>query len=262
MTSLKKVQECLQVHMLNDDQEIAQYITGKTPEMIAERLAIYGNGYSARLLEILDSDYGVLAKHLGESKFDQMGLAYIEAYPSHHFSANLYGQSLEKFLATAKPYADQQPHLSQLAGFIWALNSTVDAPDAPLLTMNDLAAIPQDRWADMILSLHPSVALHTSDWNVLSLWQALIQNQEPPAVTKLDKKAYCVVWRKDMQPYYCSLPEEEAWVIQALQKQQSFGEICDGLLQWYPEDQVATNAVNLLLRWLNDAMLSDVRLSE
>ena len=208
MTALQKVQESLQAHLLTDDPEIAKYITGKNQEMVEERLAIYNSGYYARLLEVLESDYGVIAKLLGEYKFEQLGLAYITANPSRHFSANVYGQYMEKFLATSEPYA-QQPHLSELASFIWALNCTVDAPDGPLLTTNDLATIPQDRWADMILSLHPSVALHSSDWNVLPVWQALIQNQQPPAITKHDKKAYCAVWRKDMQPYYCSLPKKK-----------------------------------------------------
>lgn len=261
MTVLQQLQESLQTHLLTDDLEIAKYITGTSQKMVSERLAIYNHGYYARLLEILNSDYGVLAKLLGESHFEELGITYITAHPSRHFSANVYGQFMEKFLATTQPYA-KQPHLSELAGFIWALNCTVDAPDGPLLTTNDVAVIPQEQWADMILSLHPSVQLHRSEWNILPIWQALIQDQPAPVVTKLDQTAYCVVWRKDMQPYYCSLSTEEAWVLQALQQQQTFGEICDGLLQWYPEDQVATVAVNLLLRWLNDAMLSEVRLSE
>lgn len=259
MMLLQKVQESLQNHLLTDDKDVGQYITGNTPEMVAERLAIYNEGYYTRLLEVLRSDYKVLAKLLGDHKFEDMGLAYVSANPSRHFSANVYGQYMEKFLATTEPYA-KQPHLSELAGFIWALSGTVDAPDGSLLTTNQVAAIPQDEWFNMILSLHPSVQLHQSDWNILPLWQAVIQDQKLPVVTKLDNKAYCVVWRKQMQPYYCSLSEEEAWVLQALQQQQTFGEICDGLLKWYPEEQVATNAVNLLLRWLNDEMLSEVRL--
>ncbi len=259
MTLLQKLQESLQTHLLTDDAEISNYITGATPEMVSERLAIYNNGYYARLLEILHSDYNVLAKLIGEGQFDELGFSYIKAYPSHHFSANVFGQHMEKFLAETKPYATQ-PHLSQLAGFIWALNGTVDAPDAPLLTTNEVAAIPQEEWANMVLTLHPSVYLHESDWNILPIWQAIIQNQTPPAVTKEPSKAYCVLWRKEMQPYYCSLPEQEAWTLKAMQEQQSFGEICDGLLQWYSEDQVATHAVNLLLRWLNDEMLTQVTL--
>lgn len=259
MTQLQKMQESLQAHLLKDDMEIANYITGANEEMVLERLAIYNHSYYACLYEILKSDYKVLAKLMGDDDFEELGLAYINAHPSHHFSANVYGQFMESFLATTKPYS-AHPHLKELAHFIWTLSGAVDAPDAPLLTTNEVGAIPQDQWADMVLSLHPSVQLCQSDWNILPIWQAIIQDQEIPFLTKQDKKAYCAVWRKQMQPYYCSLPEEEAWVLQALQQQQTFGEICDGLLKWYPEDQVATVAVNLLLRWLNDEMLSEVKL--
>jgi len=257
--TLRETQESLQAHLLADDEGISKYITGATPEMVSERLAIYNGGYYARLIDALKNDYHALCTLMTEHAFFHMGEAYAQAYPSKYFSVDLFGQHLAKFLATTKPYCEK-PYLSELARFIWDLNSTIDGPNGTILKMADMAAIPQDDWADMHIKLHPCTRLVTMDWNIVPIWHALIQNNEPPAPQQ--EKTYAAVWRKNMSPYYCSLAEHEAWMLQALHDDKSFGEICEGLLQWFPEDQVATNAVNLLVYWLNEEMLSEVTVKQ
>src|SRR5207244_275482 len=48
----------------------------------AERLHVYQYGYRARLVECLADDYPVLEQTLGESAFEALCNAYIEAHPS------------------------------------------------------------------------------------------------------------------------------------------------------------------------------------
>lgn len=259
MIALRQLQENLQAHLLTQDEQIAAEISKPTQDTVAERLAIYSHGYQLRLLEVLGVNYAMLAKLLGAEAFDQLGRAYIAAHPSRFFSVDQMGQYLSQFLATTAPY-QQQLHLSELANLLWALDKTIDAVDAPVLTAQDLAAIAEDSWPEMRLGLHPSVQLLSFQHNTVALWQALTNDHDLPAVQQTATN-YCVVWRKEIQPFYCVVNTEESWVLQALQQQRSFEEICEGLLQWLSDEEVAQYAVNLLLRWLNDGMLSSIKIS-
>jgi hypothetical protein len=259
MLPLRDVEKSLQNHLLDGDTAISVSITGATPEQVAERLAIYSNGYRWRLLEALGADYLLLQNFLGEDEFTKLGYAYLEVYPSQHFSVDLVGQHLAKFLAETKPYSDK-PFLSELARFLWALNKTIDAADAPVLTAADLAALPQDSWPDMSLKFHPSLISLTCEWNVVAIWQALANEQKLPDIIKLAAPATVIVWRKEIQSYYKVLDQKEVSALQTLQQGQTFEAVCEGLLQWCAEDEVAQQAVNLLLRWINDGIVSELKI--
>ncbi len=259
MLPLREVEKKLQSHLLVGDPTISAAITGASAEQVAERLAIYSNGYRWRLLEALETDYLLLQKFLGEEIFASVGYAYLEAYPSRHFSVDLVGQHLAKFLEETKPY-NEQPYLSELTRFIWVLNQTIDAADAPVIVAADLAAVPQDSWPDMRLLFHPSLMILFCEWNVTAVWRALVNEQQPPAFIKLAEPAAVIVWRKAIQSFYNMLDQKEAWALQCLQQGATFDVMCEGLLQWYSEAEVAQQAVNLLLRWINDGMVSAIKI--
>lgn len=261
MEKLAEIQEDFQRHLLSMDEALIQRIAGANKHVVDTRLNIYTNAYRLRLLDALKNDYAVLEQYLGNEDFVRLGLSYIEAYPSVYFSINLFGQNLEKFLANTEPYP-QKPYLSELAGFAWALNSAIDAANAPLLTKEDITAIPLDNWGNMVFTLHPSVCLYSARWNVLPIWQNLILNQQPPKPLLQEKPTYCLLWRKGTHFYYSTITAQEFFVIKAIQQLNSFAEICNGLLQWFPEDQIAGYAVNLLLQWINNEILSKVELLE
>lgn len=257
MQALRELEKNFQTHVLSGDHAVDSAITGNTAEQVATRLAVYSNGYRWRLLEVLELDYRLLAKLLGEKAFDQLGFEYIDAYPSHSFSIDIFAQYLPQFLTEKKPYCEQL-HLSELADFIWALNVAIDAADASILTAQELAAVRQESWPEMRLTLHPSLQLLTYHWNVVDLWRALSDDKTLPEIVKLEKPQAVIVWRKAIQPFYALLDEKEVFVLQALQQEKTFEVVCEGLLQWLPEEEIAQYAVNLLLRWINDGMISRI----
>lgn len=258
MTALRQLQENLQAYLLNHNPQIAAEITPPAIGTVNDRLAIYGEGYVLRLLEVLGVIYTNLAKLLGADAFEEMGRTYIASHPSRFYSVDLFTQYLSAFLANTMPY-QQQPYLSEFARLTWALSTTLDAADAPILEVADVAAIPQDNWPDMCISLHPSVRTETFTWNITDIWQALVDEQTPPPPSRCPEPLHVAVWRKETQAYYVVMNPEDHWALQALQQGQSFGELCEGLLQWLPEEDIAQHAVDILLRWLNDKMLSEIK---
>lgn len=261
MTNLQALQKNFQAYLLNREEDIVADVCGPDSETISERLDIYGNGYRYRLVEVLGFDYAILQKYIGDEKFAEMGFAYIDAYPSKFYSVAEFGKYLPKFLAECKPYSDM-PYLSDLANFMWKLSWTADAEDGPILKYEDLASIPQENWPAMIISLHPSVKCVKCEWNVLPIWQAVTEEREAPAPEKTSEPNYIAVWRKGIQPYYVAVTPAGAWMLQALQEGKTFEEVCEGLLEWYSEEQVAQEAVNFLLQWLSYEMLSTIVISD
>jgi hypothetical protein len=257
MLALRKLQEILQSHLLYSQGEIASYITEPVRGTAAERLAIYEDGYRFRLIEVLQKDYSVLQQYIGDEAFEAMCRAYIDAYPSRYFSVANFGQHFPVFLENTEPYASK-PYLNELAAFLWALSTTIDAPNAPLLTTQTVASIVPEQWPHARFTLQPSAELLFAYWNILPIWQALIKDETPPEPQASTLPVACMVWRKELQPYYCPLTQEEARVFETIQKGFTFAEICQELLQSMPEEEVAAYVVNLLLRWLNDGLLSTV----
>lgn len=256
---LRELQTHLQTHLLTDDLAIMQHVVEPQTDSSEARLLIYNNAYHGRLLEALEKTYAVLQHYLGDDVFFEMGYAYIAVYPSHYFSIDRFTENLSQFLAATNPYK-QQPYLSELAHFISALSETITAADAPVLTTDDIAKIPPEAWSTMRLQLHPSVELITYHWNVHAIWQSVLAQQEPPVPTSQTELGHYVVWRKGIESFYELLNTQEASMLQALQQGLTFAEMCEQLTQWLAPEAVAQYAVNILIRWLNNGMLSEVTL--
>lgn len=255
MNILREIQENLQAYLLNGNECITKFVAQPIQGDAIERLGIYTTAYWLRLAETLQKIYAPLLQLLGEARFEDLAFQYIAKYPSNYVSINDFGQHFSKFLWETAPFS-QQPYLSEIAAFVWALDSTIMATMKPILTASEMAGIPQEAWPDLRLQLQPSVKLLTQQWNTIGVWQALMKGVEQSSLQfeQLAMPVSCAVWRKDQQPYYLQLGQEAAWALQMFAANQTFAEVCEGLTQWLPEAEVAQFVVNLLLQWINDKM--------
>lgn len=65
---------------------------------LMEVMDIYKNDYKFRMLETMRSNFESLWMFLGDQKFEQVALRYINKYPSIEFDLNLYGKFMHEFL--------------------------------------------------------------------------------------------------------------------------------------------------------------------
>lgn len=257
MITLSNIQQDFKSYLLSDNESIARLVAGENDAFVMQRLAIYADAYYIRLLEALENNFPTLRDFAGEALFEEFGQAYIAAYPSQNFSVRYFGHLLSIFLAETKPYS-AQPILSDLARYEWVLGEVMDAADAPLLTVEEVAAISQAEWPTLCFQLHPSVQLIDLRWNVPELAKDAKCATLKAAVLDNPGHTTWVVWRKDIQAYYRENSEAQAWALRALEQNQTFADVCEGLCQWFPEDQVAQQAVSFLITWLRDGLLSTV----
>ena len=223
-----------------------------------QRLGIYSNAYRARLIDALSDAYPSLHTLLGDEGFRKLGMAYIDAWPSHHFSIRWFGDRLSAYLAGSADYADV-PVLAEMAAFEWALRGAFDAADTPTISRDDLQRIAPEDWAGLSFRLHPSVRRLDLSWSVPQLWKAIDQDGPPIKPEKNDYPIGWAIWRRDLQTFFRSLEVDEAWALDAVGEGHSFGDICAGLTEWVDEFNAPRRAAEFLGRWVDEALISEAR---
>lgn len=257
-SALGRLQDSFQTYLLALAGPMEQEIVSDALDA-RTRLAIYADAYRLRLLEALETDFVALRAVLGPEAFDRLGRAYIDAYPSDHYSLRYFGRHLSRFLAYADPYRDNLL-LAEIARFEWALTDAFDAPDVSVAAVDDMAGIPSGSWPELRFEFHPSLQRIELQWNAPAIWNAVDGEQPIPEPQKSEFPIGWMVWRQGLQIYFRSLSVDQAWMLDALRDGQTFAEVCEGLTEWIDAQHVALHAAGLLKQWLEDGLIAQIRL--
>ena len=130
MTALRELQRSFQAWVTGSASTLPPTVAGTGAVSAEDRLDIYATAIRLRFLEVLGQDYPGLHALAGDDGFRRLGLAYVEAHPSHHPSIRWFGEHLPAFLRSTAPWREQ-PVLAEMAGFEWAKASFSTPPTAP-----------------------------------------------------------------------------------------------------------------------------------
>ncbi|MEJ2059245.1 MAG: DNA-binding domain-containing protein [Gammaproteobacteria bacterium] len=254
--SLATLQQAFQDYLLTGDATpLGDNILPSRRLDAASRLQIYGEAYVLRLLEVLGNDYPRLKKLLGEDRFAELAQAYIHTHPSRHYSVRWFGRHLPDWLRHVEQ-TRSEPWLAELAAFEWAQGDAFDAPDAPLLGIQDLAAVTPEDWGALRFTPHPALRRLDLYSNTPELWRSLDEADAycPPRLE--DETTPWLIWRHDLGVRYDTLAEDAAWALDALSDGTGFGDLCAGLCDWVDEEQAPMHAAGLLKGWIEAGLLS------
>lgn len=254
MPRLSQVQIDFQQYLLRGDAEIANHVVGTQRVPVATRLAIYGDGYGARLTEALGTNFPVLAQLLGEADFGELAAAYIRSHDSTYASIRYYGGALADFLASDPKYA-AVPILAEQARWEWAMTATFDAADAPTLDPGAMAGVAPEEWADLRFDWHPSIRRLQLSWNVPQIWSATTNATEPPEPSLATEAGQWLLWRRELEIFFRSLAPAEAAALDAARAGSSFGELCELLCADSDEATAAAQAAGFLREWLQSGLI-------
>jgi hypothetical protein len=288
MSALTDLQSDFQAFLLDGNARMLDRVTGTAKVSAETRLAVYYDAYRLRLLEALASNYPVLRAWIGEEEFENIGIAYVAAHPSRHFSIRWFGHLLPEFLAATPPWRDKSS-LAEMAALEWALSEAFDAEDGTVIGIEDMAAIPAPAWPGMRLQFHPSAQRLDLRWNVPVIWKAVNRNldgeknaascrgetsntpaaeKEPheirsaagdvPALSESGYPQAWLVWRQDLKTWFRSLSVDEAWALDAAMTGENFAAICEGLCEWIDAQNVALHAAGLMKQWITDGLVSGI----
>jgi hypothetical protein len=261
--SLAELQERLQDYLLRGAPGLeppVSWVRGDARASAATRLAVYGDGYRLRLLEVLGNDYPALRQLAGARDFERLARAYIEAQPSDTPSVRWYGRGLPDFLRGA-PYS-RRPVLAELALFEWKLGEAFDAPQAAALELEAVAAISAASWPAMHFVFQPSLRRLDLRWNAPSIYQPALQQAPLPASRARKTPRPWLLWRgTELDMHWRALQPDEAAAIDAAAGGRSFGAICEMLADETGDDQVAIHAAGILKRWIVDGIVAGIELA-
>ena len=185
------------------------------------RLQVYSGGYFTRLKEVLESDYKVLLRAMGDHSFFHLALDYVDRHPSRHPNLNRFGKQLPDFIATRRGLANRA-FLRDLARLECAMVDAFNAPEFTPLDMSSLGHLTQEQWDDAVFRGNPSVCLIRSSYPVNAYLQAVLDDEEPDFPGR--KVKHLVVYRKDDRVWRLNLPGPMYRILQALMNGEPFGQ--------------------------------------
>ncbi len=222
-----------------------------------KRLKVYYDAYRIRLLEILKLDFSKTHILLGDEDFDTAFYAYLEQYPSRHFSVRYFGQYFSQFLTQTAPFKNF-PILAEMACFEWSINHTLDAKDSSVLKIEALSTLSSEHWPQMRFALHPSVISHYFHWDAPQIWQQIESEGPPRLPVKLETPIRWIFWRKGIRSFFQSCTAPEDIMFKSLLAGNDFAQMCEDLLEVLPEDQIPLVGAQTLSKWIHEEMIAQI----
>jgi len=255
MPELRKLQESFLSLLLGKESNIIDHITSTADTHAEQRLNIYSSGYRLRFKEALMTDFDRLYGYLGDDLFEQLMNDYIDRYPSKHTSLRFYSQHMVECISSTKPFSDI-PELVEITQIEIAFNHSFDAADCNTVEMTALAEIEAESWPSLKFDFHSSISLVDCTYNSFPIWKALSEETIPPELN--EDKATWMVWRKDLVSRYKALSEVETVALKLALDGSDFSQLCEGLLDFYDEEEIPQHAIGFLQTWLSEKMICNI----
>jgi len=238
-----------------DGRALAQLVRGDRGLPAVERLGVYANAFFERLRGALAKDFPDLARALGDDAFHDLVRVYLMLHPPHRPSIRDAGASLAAFLRedeVAAPFRRRLPCAGELAAFEWAQTEVFDAPDAATLAREDLVRIPPQEWPQLWLETIPALRSLQLMWPV----QELTGDAGPAAAAALTPRtAFLRVWRYDERVLWRETSDREHACLALVSGGARFGEVCEELAHHVGDEAAASEAADVLARWIADGCL-------
>ena len=218
-----------------------------------ERMGIYHNAYRVRLVEVLLDNFEHTAMYLGEEWFYKLANIYVQEHESNCHNISEYGYHFPDFLAIQLP---KDLEVSELALMDWKLRRAFDGSDSDILNSDGLQKLVETYGADARLSSVPTLSIITHSFNTLDIWQAIDNDEAPPAVEQLKTPVEILIWRKGHSPHFRSLTTIESTAVNSLLKGDTLEQIGESLASKFPDSDVSNEFGLMLQRWVADEVLA------
>ncbi len=150
----------------------------------AERLAVYGNAYFARLVECLGEEFPATRYALGEETFESFAFGYVNDSPSSSYSLGFLGERFAQYLIDTRPTDVPKPgwpdFLIDLATLERTYAEVFDGPgpeNLATLQPEDLQSVPPELVNDVRFVPVPSLRLMEASFPVHEYVTAVRRDQ-------------------------------------------------------------------------------------
>lgn len=245
---LADLQSMMQDRLLGGSDAIAFHLAQGGPF-----LKVYGNGYGARLHEVMADVFPGVHALIGDDGFARAVEDYTAAHPSRFRSIRWLGRDFPAWLTDAPAWRGQ-PVVTEMAAYEWALSLAFDAPDRDPLPIEALASVAPEAWAGLTFEFHPALQTLRLSHDVAPFRRAAAEDKDPEAVPpKLEAPGVWAVWRdsETLIVRYRPLAGDEAQGLEAVRGGGDFSALCEIAAETVPPEEVAARAAGFLKDWVD-----------
>lgn len=161
----------IQSHTINGiliAEESTHYITPSPTLQPHQRMQIYNQQYWWRLLNTLHANFPLVTRLFGCHAFNEkIAIPYLLKYPPNHWSLNLLGERLSKWIAEYYQEPDQSLVLNA-SRLDWAFMASFIDPQYPLLNLNQMTKESPESLLSQVFYLQPYINLFTWEYDLLT----------------------------------------------------------------------------------------------
>ncbi len=205
--------------------EARAHFTGNDRVAPVEQLEIYREQFWLRHTASLVEDFPGLGGVLGQADWERLVEEYLEAVAPTSFSLRDLGERLPAFVEAAA-WLPHRELCHDMARLEWSYIEIFDAPDAPPLDADRLAAIPDDAWEAARMRMNPALRLLRVDYPVADLRRALRADNGPVPLPER-RPQNLVLYRVDGNLFDQALDDAPFALLEALDEGLSLGQAAE-----------------------------------
>ncbi len=190
----------------------------------AARVAVYVQGYPARIREALRETFPAVAHILGEGSFAALATRYVKCLPADLRNLNLVGAALAAHLESDRA-SDDLPFLPALAELEWAVERCFHADLLVAFEPSVCSGWSLDDWGRAKVGFQPGLAIVCAPWPLRELRETCQSERSEIDVNLVDRHDRVLVYRRGFEVVVESVGAAEAQAIESLQNRELLGEV-------------------------------------
>ena len=245
MSSLAEIQQAFgDALRYQGDDSLCQVVSDHFSD--SQRLQIYRNNFVIGVSDVLAATYPLAQALVGEECFAQLARHHVLSTPPQSGDITEYGEGFDEVVKHFPAVVEAAPYLGNMIQYEWHKDALMRAEPKPVATgqypLAALSAIPEHQHAELVFHLLPDIVLLNFDYQVLTLEQAIINNQldglniAQPEFAVLQK-----INNHTLEPHIVT--SEVFQLLQAFQAQQMLADI-DPTLLAHLNDVLALNIIS------------------
>ncbi|MBC53109.1 MAG: hypothetical protein CMQ34_04650 [Gammaproteobacteria bacterium] len=233
-----------------------------------DALGIYNNAYHQRLINISAELYPILYHTLGDAVYTHLWLAYLAQHPPRPGPMGLLGENLHDF-ASQHPQFGKLPAMLDIIELETLLITLFDRADQNAYTLADLQQLPPGQWPTTRWPVRDDWALMHSEFDLEKYWAAMQQflasdqaqpGEVPFGVERASPTAraqgnFYLIRRVQHRMQFQRINAHMHCFLSALRAGNPFADICAGLAERFPAQDIPDLSLTLLLKTIDLELL-------
>lgn len=195
-----------------------------------DRLAVYAEGYLARMEEALADVYRAIKHLLGAGAFQGLAVDYAHSQSWNHYSLSHVGARFPEFLKS-HVLLKNFPFLEDLAKWEWKVAESFHGKVFPQLDSQKLQMLTNVDPENLVFEFQPGLVLMDSEYPLCDLWEARHTPVKEVNLKVVGNPQRVACFRRGVQVHAELLSKDQYLFLSTLKDGKSLGEACEVLAE-------------------------------